>query len=86
MQVEQKSFLDLFVEYRKFANPFDWIALQHFIRLAIVNGSLRDELAKMGYRKVRSIRVSFLDGAGFGYTDKNGDFQLIDEKEMFLEA
>ena len=49
------------------------------------SGELSDELAKLGYRKVRSVRISFLDGAGFGYTNQDGCFQLLaDNTEMFI--
>ena len=48
------------------------------------SGELSDELAKLGYKKVRSVRVSFLDGAGVGYENEDGCFQLIGNKEMFI--
>ena len=45
-----------------------------------------EDLEKLGYRKVRSVRVSFLDGAGVGYENEDGCFQLIGNKEMFIEG
>ena len=55
------------------------------IRKYIKEGFLDNALEKLGYRKVKSVWVSFLDGAGVGYENEDGCFQLLaDDTEMFI--
>ena len=76
--MEQKSFMSI-------AREGGSMATGYLIYNAIEKGELDEDLAKLGYRKVRNVRISFLDGAGFGYTNQDGCFQLLaDNTEMFI--